>query len=300
MRSVVVLPAPFGPRKPTTRPSSAVNDRSSTATTEPKRFVSPATSIACAMAQRSSKTGALMTSRMRESPNGPRDLIIRGGDAAAESRRRLRAFFGAEGLDVVHGRARGPVLALDDVVDGRLGEHGAGGRCGFGEDALGLGAEAAVEELDDLEDGHLGGLAGGGVAALDAALGAEDAGAAQDREELLEKLDGDVAAAGELADRDGAGAAAASELGERANRVGRLRGDREHVSILTRTPVICPGLEPAALGGVQDGLRAIDGAELAVDVVKMGADGAGGERELERDLLVDHALGKALEDVQLA
>ena len=46
IRSVVVLPAPLGPRKPTTRPSSAVNDRSSTASTGPKRLVSPATSIA--------------------------------------------------------------------------------------------------------------------------------------------------------------------------------------------------------------------------------------------------------------
>ena len=54
-------------------------------------------------------------------------------------------------------------------------------------------------------------------------------GAAQDGEELLEELDRDVAAAGELADRDRAGAAAAGELGERADRVRRLRRDREHV-----------------------------------------------------------------------
>ena len=35
------------------------------------------------------------------------------------------------------------VLAVDDVGDRRLGEHAAGGGGGFGEDALGLGAEAA-------------------------------------------------------------------------------------------------------------------------------------------------------------
>ena len=81
-------------------------------------------------------------------------------------------------------------------------EDVAGGLGGVGEDASAPRAERAVEQLDDLEDGDLGGLAGERVAALDAALGAEDAGAAQDGEELLEELDGDVAAAGELADRD--------------------------------------------------------------------------------------------------
>ena len=82
-------------------------------------------------------------------------------------------------------------------------------------------AERAVEQLDDLEHGDLvGGSRAKRVAALDAALGAQHAGAAQRREELLEELDRDVAAAGELADRDRAGAAAAAELGERLQRVG--------------------------------------------------------------------------------
>ena len=104
-------------------------------------------------------------------------------------------------------RARVPVLPLDDVGDGGVREHGAGGLGGVGEDRLGAGAELAVEQLDDLEDGDLGGLAGEGVAALDPALGAQDARPAQDGEELLEELDRDVAAAGQLADRDGAGVA---------------------------------------------------------------------------------------------
>src|SRR5215831_5497770 len=44
-RIVVVLPAPFGPRKPVTLPGSMPNVRSSTATLSPYRFVSPRTSI---------------------------------------------------------------------------------------------------------------------------------------------------------------------------------------------------------------------------------------------------------------
>src|SRR4029453_17058453 len=41
MRRVVVLPAPLGPRKPTTVPWSTAKLRSSTAVTGPKRLVSP-------------------------------------------------------------------------------------------------------------------------------------------------------------------------------------------------------------------------------------------------------------------
>src|SRR4051812_36602506 len=61
-----------------------------------------------------------------------------------------------------------------------------------------------------------------------------------------------------------------------------------------------PMLQPAALPGDQYGLRAVDGAELAVDVVEVRAHGARREPELERDLLVDLALRQALEHVQLA
>ena len=103
--------------------------------------------------------------------------------------------------------------------DRRLGEDGAGGGGGFGEDALGLGAEAAVEEFDDFEDGDLAGVAGEAVAALHAALGAQDAGAAEDGEELLEELDRDVAAARELADR-------APGRRRRSGRAQRARGSR--------------------------------------------------------------------------
>jgi hypothetical protein len=44
IRSVVVLPAPFGPRKPVTDPGSTVKLRSLTACTVPKDLVSPFTS----------------------------------------------------------------------------------------------------------------------------------------------------------------------------------------------------------------------------------------------------------------
>jgi hypothetical protein len=44
MRSVVVFPAPLGPRNPVTCPGSTVKVRSSTARTWPKVFVRPRTS----------------------------------------------------------------------------------------------------------------------------------------------------------------------------------------------------------------------------------------------------------------
>ena len=51
---------------------------------------------------------------------------------------------------------------------------------------------------------------------------------------------------------------------------------------------------------MQDGLGAVDRAELAVDVVQVGAHRARRELELARDLLVDLALGQALEHLDLA
>src|SRR5262249_3483987 len=59
-------------------------------------------------------------------------------------------------------------------------------------------------------------------------------------------------------------------------------------------------LQPAALGRDQDGLRPIDSAELAGDVVQGRAGRARGELELVPDLLVDLSLGEALEDLDLA
>ena len=45
IRSVVVLPAPFGPRNPVTCPGRTVKLSPSTAVTGPNRLVSPQTSI---------------------------------------------------------------------------------------------------------------------------------------------------------------------------------------------------------------------------------------------------------------
>src|SRR4051794_12020450 len=45
MRNVVVLPAPLGPRNPVIVPSSTRNVRASTATSSPKRLVSPLISM---------------------------------------------------------------------------------------------------------------------------------------------------------------------------------------------------------------------------------------------------------------
>src|SRR5438552_18338949 len=45
MRSVVVFPAPFGPRNPVTRPGCTVNDRLSTALTRLYCLVRPETTI---------------------------------------------------------------------------------------------------------------------------------------------------------------------------------------------------------------------------------------------------------------
>ena len=46
VRSVVVLPEPFGPRKPVIVPRCTSKLRSSTAVTAPKRFVNPRTEMA--------------------------------------------------------------------------------------------------------------------------------------------------------------------------------------------------------------------------------------------------------------
>src|SRR4051812_20485015 len=106
-------------------------------------------------------------------------------------------------LDVVHGVAGVAAITLDDVGHRRLAQHLAGGGCRLLEDALRPAAERAVEELDDLQHGDLRRGAGEGVAALDAALGLQHAGAPQDGEELLEELDRDAAALGQLTDRHG-------------------------------------------------------------------------------------------------
>ena len=121
----------------------------------------------------------------------------------------------------------------------RLGEHRRAAAAAAANTPVASGAERAVEQLDELEHGDLVGGPGEAVAALDAALGAQDAGAAQRREQLLEELHRDLAAARELGDRDRARVAVAVQLDQRAQRVRRLGGDRDH-----RGPIVCR-LSPA-------------------------------------------------------
>src|ERR1700692_2160930 len=78
----------------------------------------------------------------------------------------------------------------------------------------------------------------------------------------------------------------------------RTRGPAGRASTGTLAP-LAP-LQPAALGRDQHRLRAIDGAELAVDVVQVRAHGARRQRQLVGDLLVDLAFGEALQHAELA
>ena len=58
---MVLLPAPFGPRKPVTRPAWTSNERSVTACTLPKLLLSPSISTAAVMAD---TLGALRTAHI--------------------------------------------------------------------------------------------------------------------------------------------------------------------------------------------------------------------------------------------
>src|SRR4051812_41553201 len=58
--------------------------------------------------------------------------------------------------------------------------------------------------------------------------------------------------------------------------------------------------DPAAVASGEDCLGAVDGADLAVDVVEVGANGRDREVHFTGDLLVDHPLGEVAENVELA
>src|SRR3954469_24960688 len=58
--------------------------------------------------------------------------------------------------------------------------------------------------------------------------------------------------------------------------------------------------DPTAVARGKDCLGAVDGTDLAVDVVKMGANGRDRKVHFAGDLLVDHSLGEVAEDVELA
>ena len=83
---------------------------------------------------------------------------------------------------------------------------------------LALLADDAVEGLNYLEDGDLVGGLGERVAALRPAVADQDPGTAERREELLEELDRNAPAVGDLADRHWV-VAGARQLRERDHRV---------------------------------------------------------------------------------
>ena len=87
---------------------------------------------------------------------------------------------------------------------------------------------------------------------------AQDARSAQHREELLEELHRDVAAPGELADRDRALGAGAGELGQGSHGVGRLGRDREHA----RGRSLAGAIRPASPDAPCRPAAAPDGADL--------------------------------------
>src|SRR3954462_5922280 len=59
------------------------------------------------------------------------------------------------------------------------------------------------------------------------------------------------------------------------------------------------GLQPAALGGDQDRLRAVGGAHLAIGGVQVAADRARRDAQRDGDLLVELALGEAAQRLEL-
>ena len=130
--------------------------------------------------------------------------------------------------DPVHRRSRGLFVA-DDLFEGAAGECALEGVAGAGEGGIGVGAEGAVDRFDDLQEADLGDGAGEEVAAADAALAAEDSGALELHEELLELGEREVGAAGDFGDGDGfAVTAGAGQPDEGTNSNTGLVGDEQH------------------------------------------------------------------------
>src|ERR1700679_3723127 len=82
-RIVVVLPAPFGPRKPVTLPGSMPNVRLSTAILSPYRFVRPRTSIMGNQSSHLRRSQFWPATEPRRVPPGDDYPILPQGDPAA-------------------------------------------------------------------------------------------------------------------------------------------------------------------------------------------------------------------------
>src|SRR5690348_4358345 len=79
IRIVVVLPAPFGPRKPVTRPGRTVKLRSSSAVNGPKRLLSRPTSIMPRLPSARRGAGRRRRARLQPGPAGQAMLAGDGG-----------------------------------------------------------------------------------------------------------------------------------------------------------------------------------------------------------------------------
>src|SRR5688572_684421 len=106
MRSVVVLPAPFGPRNPVTWPGSILKLRSSTARVLPYRFVSPSTAIKGLAADRDRFDTGFGQGRLRGGETRERDPV-----------RRARHVVEPEPVTERDRRRLAPVLAADAELD---------------------------------------------------------------------------------------------------------------------------------------------------------------------------------------
>src|SRR3954447_17865127 len=137
IRSVVVLPAPLGPRKPVTAPSRTRNDRSSTAAMGPKRLVSPTASIvAVVVAGAVSDTDTLSC---RVAPRAD----------TTPSRRRLPTFLAGAPMS----SPTRPSAALDDAGSPVVGPRQAGERQGREQQSEVAEGDVAIAAQDqEVED----------------------------------------------------------------------------------------------------------------------------------------------------
>src|SRR5438132_8958893 len=130
MRRVVVLPAPFGPRKPTISPISTRKEMPRTASTAPKVFRRSRTSIiGWPMPLRGiSNPGEQLRGelvQMRETAGGAGEVVVEGQVARQGDGARPGGERGAQpALGVLHHRA----LARREPEGGRRGEVGVGRR----------------------------------------------------------------------------------------------------------------------------------------------------------------------------
>src|SRR5947199_8063408 len=164
MRMVVVLPAPFGPRKPTISPASTRNEMSRTASTAPKVLVRSRTSIIAwpmllpgISNRREQLRGELV--QVRETAGGAGEVVVEGQVARQGDGARPGGERGAQpALGVLHHGA----LPRREPEGSRRGEVGVGRRLGAG---VVLARDGGVEERRHAqvreEEGHLGARAVG-------------------------------------------------------------------------------------------------------------------------------------------